>query len=133
LIRDTLARWRGREIRTIGDSFFLAFSDPSEAVQWAAEAQRALLRHPWPPDIPMRIRIGMHTGRPHILPQANGELDYWGSPANKAARVTSWAQGVQILVSQVTYEFTRHHLPEEFSWHDLGSRYLKGIGEERLW
>ncbi len=43
-VRECIARHGGHELKTIGDSFFIAFTDPGEAVQCAAEIQQNSLR-----------------------------------------------------------------------------------------
>lgn len=40
LIREVAARWNGVEVKTVGDSFMFVFNRPSDAVQWAVEAER---------------------------------------------------------------------------------------------
>ena len=68
-------------MKTIGDSFFVAFVDPSKAVQFAVSLQLEMRNAPWPPsllELPdclleidlngivlwrgLRVRVGMHTG-----------------------------------------------------------------------
>ncbi len=47
IMRRCVQRWRGYEVKTIGDSFMVAFSDPADAVRFALEVQERLLEHPW--------------------------------------------------------------------------------------
>ena len=42
VIRDTVARHEGFEVKTDGDGFFIAFASPTAAVLAAAAAQRGL-------------------------------------------------------------------------------------------
>src|SRR4029453_10907513 len=60
LLREAFARHGGVEVDTQGDAFFYAFANAREAVS-AAEEGRDALR-------PGRIhvRIGIHTGSPHL-------------------------------------------------------------------
>ena len=51
LLRAAFAAHAGREVDTQGDSFFVAFARRGEAVAAAADGQRALARHPWPPAV----------------------------------------------------------------------------------
>src|ERR1700730_1222358 len=41
-VRECVARHAGHELKTIGDSFFIAFTDPGKAVQCAAQIQQTL-------------------------------------------------------------------------------------------
>ncbi len=98
LIRDALAQHAGVEIGTEGDSFFAVFRDAIDAVDAAAEAQRALAAEPWPDEAVIRVRMGIHTG--------TGELDadggYVGYDVHRAARIASAASGGQVLLSEAT-------------------------------
>src|SRR5438045_1998181 len=62
LIRDAIAARSGTEVRTVGDAFFVVFATADDAVGAAVDAQRALVREPWPETAPVRVRMGMHTG-----------------------------------------------------------------------
>ena len=59
LVRGVLARHRGHEVGTAGDSFFLAFADARDAVAFAVNAQRAegpLIHHD-----PIGRRLGLQA------------------------------------------------------------------------
>ncbi len=62
IIREAVARGRGREIKTEGDSFFVVFPTARAAVEAAVDIQRGLAAHPWPDDAVIRVRVGLHTG-----------------------------------------------------------------------
>ena len=53
---------RGQEIDTQGDSFFVAFSSPKDAVHAAVAAQRSLAEETWPEGTAVKVRMGIHTG-----------------------------------------------------------------------
>ena len=133
LIRDELAKWRGTEVKTTGDGFFLTFPAPLDAVQWAKETQRLMLKRPWPSKLPLETRIGLHWGAPMQTIHPNGRVDYDGEPVNQTQRVMSEARGGQIFVSQEFYERAHSQTPEPFSFHALGLRDLKGYGLTPLW
>jgi class 3 adenylate cyclase len=62
-IRDCIARHAGHELKTIGDSFFIAFLDPAEAVRSACRIQQTLAETPITVgDNSINVRIGLHTG-----------------------------------------------------------------------
>jgi class 3 adenylate cyclase len=56
IVREAIARHGGSEVDTQGDAFFLAFAEPSAAVQAATAIHEELA----PSTI--RIRVGIHTG-----------------------------------------------------------------------
>jgi len=62
LLRDVFAAYRGEEIDTQGDSFFVAFRSAADAVSAAVAVQRALAAHEWPDGAQVRVRVGIHTG-----------------------------------------------------------------------
>lgn len=62
LMRTALHAWRGQEVDTQGDAFFVTFSSAKDAVMAAIEAQRALAAYPWPDGGALRVRMGLHTG-----------------------------------------------------------------------
>ena len=133
LIRDELAKWRGTEVKTTGDGFFLTFPAPLDAAQWAKETQRLMLKRPWPSKLPLETRIGLHWGAPLQIVHPDGRVDYDGEPVNHAARVMGEARGGQIFVSQAFLERAQPQIPAPFVFHALGLRDLKGYGLRPLW
>ena len=81
ILRTAFARWRGREMGTEGDSFFVVFTSVGDAVHAAVEAQRALAGHAWPGGEQPRVRMGLHTGEP-----VRHEDGYIGIDVHVAAR-----------------------------------------------
>ena len=59
-LREAFIRHDGVEVDTQGDSFFVAFSTAPAAIAAAAEAQQVLAAGP------IRVRMGIHTGTPHV-------------------------------------------------------------------
>ncbi len=118
LLRAVWARHRGVEVGTDGDSFFVAFADAESAVEAAIAAQRTLAAHPWPSDAGVggvRVRMGLHTGEPHI-----DQGDYWGADVHYAARIGAAAHGGQVLASQATRALDDRH-----DFASLGEHSLK--------
>jgi class 3 adenylate cyclase len=80
----------GEVVKSTGDGFFLAFSQPSTAVDAAIAIQKQLEEQAFPAE----VRIGLHTAEA----QDDGG-DYHGEGINLAARIGELAQGGQILAS----------------------------------
>lgn len=139
LLRQAAARHQGYEVGTAGDSLFVAFARVSDAVHWAADAQRAIQHYAWPAETGLvRVRIGLHTGEPFVTHEAAdaGRANYYGAPVNRAARVEAAAHGSQVLVSQATHDLFRDPSPTGegvITFLDRGTYRLKGVGTERLW
>jgi predicted ATPase/class 3 adenylate cyclase len=92
--------WRahhGHEVKTLGDSFLVVFEEARDAVGAAVAAQRSLAGVDWPTPLPIRVRIGMHTG--YARPTDD---DYTALVVNQAARVVGAARGGQVLLTEDT-------------------------------
>jgi class 3 adenylate cyclase len=120
LVRDACAGHGGREIRTQGDGFFVAFTRATDAVAAAVQVQRALMAERWPDATGVRVRMGLHTGEPMVTAS-----DYVGLAVHRAARICAVGHGGQILLSSATRELLEDDLPREISFRDLGKRRLK--------
>jgi predicted ATPase/class 3 adenylate cyclase len=128
IVRRAVAEHGGVEVSTHGDSFFVAFRSPLEAVRAVAAAQRGLAAHDWGPGPPVRVRMGLHTGEGTL-----GGDDYVGIDVNRAARIADAAHGGQVIVSDATRGLVEHSLPEGASLRDLGEHRLKDlVHPERL-
>jgi DNA-binding NarL/FixJ family response regulator/class 3 adenylate cyclase len=122
LMRAAWAEASGRELDADGDSFFVAFPRPRQAVDAAVAAQRALAAHDWPEGGEVRARIGIHTGEASLA----GD-EYVGLAVHRAARICDAGHGGQILVSETTRSLLEDEEQEfeEFKLHDLGPQVLK--------
>jgi predicted ATPase len=112
LLREACAAHQGIEVDTQGDAFFMAFSTAGDALAAAAEAQRALASHP------INVRMGLHTGAPHLSAQG-----YVGIDVHKAARIAAAGHGGQVLLSKATRELV------DVGVTDLGEHHLKDFAE----
>ncbi|EHB58692.1 transcriptional regulator, LuxR family [Mycolicibacterium rhodesiae JS60] len=99
-----------------GDSFVLAFARASEAVNCALDLQRATL-------VPIRLRIGLHTGEIQLRDEGN----YIGPTINRTARLRDLAHGGQTVLSGVTEAMVVDHLPDGAWLSDLGPHALRGL------
>jgi predicted ATPase len=112
LLRRAFAQRGGVEVDTQGDAFFYAFPSAAEALEAAGEGQQALSVGP------IRVRMGLHTGRPHV-----GREGYVGEDVHLAARIAAAGHGGQVLVSQATRALVDRELA------DLGEHRLKDFSE----
>jgi class 3 adenylate cyclase len=127
LLREEVVAHGGVEVDAAGDGLFFAFGGEQAAERAAAAAeggQRRLAAVPWPDQAELRVRIGIHVGRP-----LRGEDSYAGVEVHKAARIADAANGGQVLCSRQTAE----RLPER-TLRDLGEFRLKDLtAAERLY
>jgi predicted ATPase/class 3 adenylate cyclase len=124
LMDAVLARHGGQQVkaRGEGDSIFAVFTSPSAALVAACALQQALMAERWPAEVPLRVRMGLHTGEAEL--RAGG---YYGVSVNRTARIRSLAHGGQVLLSQATAELVRGVLPEGISLRSLRRHALKGL------
>ncbi|MGH2724934.1 MAG: adenylate/guanylate cyclase domain-containing protein [Actinomycetota bacterium] len=128
VVRAALAQTDGREVGTEGDSFFLAFPAPADAVRVAVEVQRRLAGEDWPDGVTVAVRIGLHTGEGRL-----GGENYVGIDVNRAARIAAAGHGGQVLLSDATRALVDKGLPAGVSLRDLGEHRLKDLAHpERL-
>jgi class 3 adenylate cyclase len=128
LVRETFGARGGTEIDTQGDAFFYSFPRARDAVAGAVEAQRALGGHDWPEGREVRVRMGLHTGEPHV-----GEEGYLGLDVVRAARISAAGHGGQILISETTRALLGNQLPDGVAVHDLGQQDLKDVQHEHIY
>jgi class 3 adenylate cyclase len=128
LLRDVFAAAGGSEVDTQGDAFFYSFTRARDAVRGAVEGQRALASHAWPQGAEVRVRMGLHTGEPHV-----GDEGYVGMDVVRAARICSAGHGGQILVSETTRALVGNDLPDGVSVRDLGKQNLKDVQREHVY
>ncbi len=112
ILREAFGAHGGVEVDTQGDAFFVVFPTAPGALQAAAEALAGLAPGP------IRVRIGIHTGTPHLA-----EEGYVGQDVHLGARIAASGHGGQVLLS----EETRDLVSEELL--DLGEHRLKDFAE----
>ena len=122
ILRAAIQKWKGTEMDTQGDAFFVTFTRALDAVQCAAEAQRELAEHTWLLEEPVRVRMGLHTGEPLIA-----STGYVGMDVHRAARIGDAGHGGQVLLSQTTRDLVMQDLPAGIIIKDLGEHRLKDM------
>jgi predicted ATPase/class 3 adenylate cyclase len=122
LVRTAIQERGGQEVDTEGDAVFAAFPSARDALLASVTAQQRLLRHPWPDDAAVRVRMGLHTGEARVA-----EGGYVGMDVHRTARICAAAHGAQILVSDVTQGLVIRDLPDGVSLRDVGQHRLKDL------
>jgi predicted ATPase len=122
VLRAAIGDWRGHELGTEGDSFFVVFESAADAMACCVAAQRALGGYAWPGGVAVRVRMGLHSGEP-----SRHEDGYIGIDVHRAARIAATAHGGQVVLSGVTWQLAHSGLPAELSVRDLGFHRLKDI------
>jgi len=129
LHRTAIRRGGGREVDARADEYLAVFKQAPDALEAAIGIQRALRDHGWPDDAAIRVRIGLHSGRPTLT-----DAGYVGLAVHTVARVATLGHGGQILVSHATVRALGAEPPPEMNLLDLGPVRLRGLPEpERLY
>ncbi|MGH2700035.1 MAG: adenylate/guanylate cyclase domain-containing protein, partial [Actinomycetota bacterium] len=94
-LRALFEKHRGEEVKQLGDGFFVAFDEPSDAVECAVEIQRKLVEHSETAGFAPDIRIGLH----HAEATRKGN-DYEGKGVHEAARIGAIGGAGEIIASE---------------------------------
>jgi pimeloyl-ACP methyl ester carboxylesterase len=112
-VRSAIVRFRGREIFTKGDEFFIAFDGPARAVECAL-AIRATAQ-----ELGLEVRTGLHAGECEVRSD-----DLAGLAVHIAARVMAEAAPGEILVSSTLRDLI---IGTGMHFTDRGKRELRGV------
>jgi tetratricopeptide (TPR) repeat protein/class 3 adenylate cyclase/tRNA A-37 threonylcarbamoyl transferase component Bud32 len=139
VIREILGRFgQGEEVETAGDSFFIVFTNPSDAVKFSLFAQARLRALAVESARPILDRIGIHVGEVLVEEDDNrGKAEaLYGIQVDTCARVQSLAEGDQILLTRFAFDESRRSLSfgsldgiDPLSWLNHGPYLLKGVEE----
>ncbi len=113
-VRTQLARFGGREVKTVGDGFLVTFDGPPSRALRCALAITAAAR-----EIGLEIRVGIHTGECELI----GE-DVGGMAVHIASRVGALAGADEVLVSGTVFGTV---VGGPFTFEDRGYHELKGV------
>ncbi|MCI4350734.1 MAG: tetratricopeptide repeat protein [Thermoplasmata archaeon] len=110
ILRPFFARFRGREVKTIGDSFLVEFESALEATTCAIEIQRSLRSDPATsePDR-LQLRIGVHLGD---VIESDG--DVLGDAVNIASRIEPLSVPGGVCISAQVFDQVQNKLDVAF-------------------
>ena len=104
-IRETVSRFDGTVVKTLGDGVMCAFTGLEDALAAAIAMQREVAG--WCEgqaiDPPLVLKLGVHVG-PVIAMTANDRLDYFGRTVNVAARLGDQSSGGDVVVRREVLE-----------------------------
>jgi class 3 adenylate cyclase len=123
-VRTAVRSAGGREVSARGDDFFAAFQAAPPALRAALDIQRAMAGTDWPDGAEVRLRIGMHRGRPALT-----DTGYVGISVHAAARICFAGHGGQIVVSSAVRAASIDSLPHSASLNSIGAWRFRGLRE----
>jgi pimeloyl-ACP methyl ester carboxylesterase len=115
-LRDEVTRFRGREVKTLGDGCLAMFDGPARAIRCGhaiADAARSS---------GLEVRIGLHAGEVELM-----DADVGGIAVHIAARVGALAGPGEVLVSGTVKDLVAG---SGIPFEDRGTQHLKGIADE---
>jgi class 3 adenylate cyclase len=116
VVRSELERWRGTEVKTIGDGFLATFDGPARAVRCAAEIVDAV------DALGLRLRAGLHTGECELV-----GADVAGIAVHIGARVMGCAEAGEVLASSTVKALVAG---SGLQFSDRGLHALRGVPDE---
>ena len=120
LTRRQLDRYRGREVKTLGDGFLATFDGPARAIECACAIRDGVSTHG------LEVRAGLHTGECELY----GD-DVRGMAVNIGARVGALAGANEVLVSSTVKDLV---VGADLEFTERGEHELKGVpGKWRLY
>ena len=128
LLRAAIRAANGREVETRADEMFAVFENVPAGLDAALAIQRTIQARAWPVGLPVRVRIGLHAGRPTLT-----DTGYIGLAVHVASRICFASHGGQILLSRAVRDALVDATPTGVSFRDLGLHQLHGLpGPEQL-
>ena len=124
VVRDAVRRCGGHKVDATGDEFLSVFERPMPALEAAIDVQRAMASRDWPDGVDVRVRAGIHGGRPTLT-----DAGYVGLSVHTVSRVCTAGHGGQIIVTKTTMTAIKDPLPAGIAVRDLGEHRLAGLGQ----
>jgi class 3 adenylate cyclase len=124
VIRGCVHRAGGREVDARADEFFAVFVRASDALEAALGIERGLRSRAWPEDVGVRVRAGIHSGRPTLT-----DAGYVGLAVHTVARLCSAGHGGQILLSAAARDALGRSRPAGLRMRALGPHRFHGLRE----
>jgi class 3 adenylate cyclase len=121
-VRSAVRHAHGCEVSARGDDLFVVFEHAPAALEAAVAIQRAMRQGGWPDGNEVRLRIGLHHGRPALT-----DAGYIGLSVHAAARICFAAHGGQIIMSSAVRKAVGESLPGGVGLRSLGAWRFRGI------
>jgi class 3 adenylate cyclase len=112
-VRDALRRWRGVEVDTAGDGFYVTFDGPARAIRCALDITERVR------ELGIEVRAGVHTGECEIV---DGKCT--GISVTIGARIAATAGPSEVRVSQTVKDLVAG---AGLRFVDAAEQELKGV------
>ena len=115
-VRREMARFRGSEVKSLGDGFLILFDGPARAIHCAQATTEAMA------PLGIKVRVGLHTGEVERT-----EADVLGIAVHLAARIMGTASAGEVVISRTVKDLVAG---SGIAFDDAGEHSLKGIEEK---
>jgi adenylate cyclase len=123
IIQSLLLAYQSQVIELNGDTSFITFENPEQALRAAIAFQQFISHHKWPNQEPVRIRLGLHWGH---VPSAESHIS---DDVKLTLGICSVAHGEQILLSQAMAEKLKGKQINDLKIHAIGDFLLKDFAD----
>jgi class 3 adenylate cyclase len=124
LVRAAVRAAGGHQVSARGDDVFAVFEHAPGALDAALAIQRGMDAAKWPGGSDVRLRIGLHRGRPTLT-----DTGYVGLSVHAAARICFAGHGGQILMSAAVHGAVLDSLADGIGLRSLGAWRFRGLPE----
>jgi class 3 adenylate cyclase len=124
VVRAAVRSAGGREVSATGDDLFAVFERAPGALNAALAIQRAMHAGAWPGGMDVRLRIGLHRGRPALT-----DTGYVGLSVHATARICFAAHGGQIVMSSAVRAAVPEPPADGVRLRSLGAWRFRGLPE----
>jgi len=115
-VRREIARFRGSEVKSLGDGFLILFDGPARAIHCAQAITEAMA------PLGIQVRAGLHTGEIERT-----EADVLGIAVHLAARTMDTASAGEVVISRTVKDLVAG---SGIAFEDASEHFLKGIEEK---
>ena len=112
-VRRELGRFRGNEVKSLGDGFLATFDGPARAIKCARAIAEAML------PLGLEVRTGVHTGEVEL-----SDGDIYGIAVHVGSRVVELAGAGETLVSRTVKDLVAG---SGIAFEEFGVYTLKGV------
>jgi class 3 adenylate cyclase len=115
-VRREMARFRGSEVKSLGDGFLILFDGPARAIHCAQAITEAMA------PLAIEVRAGLHTGEVERT-----DTDVLGVAVHLTARIMDTAGAGEVLISRTVKDLVAG---SGIQFDSAGEHALKGIEEK---
>jgi pimeloyl-ACP methyl ester carboxylesterase len=115
-VRREIVRFRGNEVKSLGDGFLALFDGPARAIHCAQAITEAMI------PLGIQVRAGLHTGEVERT-----QTDVIGIAVHLAARVMDTAHAGDVIISRTVKDLVAG---SGIEFDNAGEHSLKGIEEK---